>query len=166
MTRIQLVRHAMPIVDARQPPWCWRLDAAAVAEAEALADRLDAGGRVVSSTETKAIDTARAITRRLGGDVVVDGDFGEVTRPAAFDPRHRDLAAAYLAGADHPGWEPREVVVARFDAAIARHRDASTLVVVTHGMALSLWVAHVRGGDVVASWRGLGFPDVVTVDVG
>ncbi|MGH8876112.1 MAG: histidine phosphatase family protein [Stackebrandtia sp.] len=149
------------------PPWRWRLDDDARELAANLADELPAAITLVASTEVKAQQTAAAIARRRRVAVAVDAGFDEVRRPRGFDPRHRDTAASYLDGATLPSWEARGEVAARFGAAVDRHRRTdSALVVVSHGMAMSLWAAHVQTRqDVVAAWRGLRFPDVVAVSV-
>jgi broad specificity phosphatase PhoE len=106
-------------------------------------------------------------------DVAIDAGFAEVRRPDAPSGEiHRTLAAAYLGGAEHPGWEPHSSVVRRFHAAVLRHVAAASarseaVVIGTHGMAMTMWLfARVRaGGDRVGFWAALVFPDVVVVDL-
>ncbi|MBM2616151.1 histidine phosphatase family protein [Actinoplanes sp. LDG1-06] len=102
--------------------------------------------------------------------VVVDAGFDEVRRPHEWRDDHRERARAYVEGTAHPGWEPHADVVARFGDAVARHTARAAgrpLVIGTHGMAMSCWLAataHVTGpaGDF---WAGLRFPDIVEVRV-
>lgn len=152
----------MPVVDPATDPSSWELDDGSRAAAAALV--LPAGPHVfAASTEVKAVDTLWQLTT---GPVVTDARFCEVARPRSPDgDTHRALAAAYLAGAVHAGWEPREAVVKRFSDGVAAHlAEGAHLVVGTHGMALTVWLAAVTGlGDPVAYWRGLAFPDVVSV---
>jgi hypothetical protein len=91
------------------------------------------------------------------------GDDGQV---------HRALAAAYLGGAAHAGWEPHSPVVRRLHAAVLRHlaiasTSSGAVVVGTHGIAMTIRLfARVRaGGDRVGFWATLEFPDVVFVDL-
>jgi broad specificity phosphatase PhoE len=161
--RLLLIRHAMPELDPAVPPHRWRLGERGHIAARAL--RLPPGASLVASDEIKAIETVRAASG--GADVRPDAGFAEVRRPAAWRPDHKILARAYVDGAHHDGWEPRAEVVARFDAAITRHAvpGPAVLVVGTHGMALTCWLAaHGRiTGTPGAFWAALAFPDVVEV---
>ena len=76
------------------------------------------------------------------------------------------MAAGYLAGTHEPGWESQASVAARFSAAVSEARlGEGDVVVVNHGMAMSLWVASVAGIDVVPWWRELTFPDAWRVEI-
>lgn len=168
MATIILVRHAMPHQDPHTPPKCWSLDSVGLQAAADLARQLPTTDyRVVSSTEPKAFQTAEAIGAVRGGAVTVDERLVEVGRPQTWVPNHPQLAAAYAAGAVHEGWEEHESVIERFDAAVDAHLAAAQgrrLVVATHGMALTCWVAARIGlDDPVGFWRGLSFPDLVKV---
>lgn len=105
-----------------------------------------------------------------GAPVRVDADLGEVRRPHVWSADHRVLARAYVDGTCHQGWEPHREVVARFDAAVTRHaaqaRDR-VLVIGTHGMAPTVWLAsRVRlRPDPGTFWSGLRFPDAIRVDL-
>ncbi|MEV0644467.1 histidine phosphatase family protein [Phytomonospora sp. NPDC050363] len=163
MPTVTLIRHAMPHVDPTTDPAQWHLTDHARTQAAALA--LPSGPRHhVASDEAKAIETLRELTT---GPITADARFGEVHRPRARDGHtHRTLAAAYLAGTTHPGWEPRDHVAARFAAAIADHlatAGTAHLIVATHGMAMTIWLATITDmPDPVAYWRALAFPDVIT----
>ncbi|XVV17447.1 hypothetical protein ACQP2X_24615 [Actinoplanes sp. CA-131856] len=68
-------------------------------------------------------------------------------------------------------WEPPTAVVARFGAAVERHRAraaARPLVVATHGMALTCWLT--AQGLITAEparfWANLRFPDVIEIGPG
>lgn len=79
------------------------------------------------------------------------------------------MVRAYLAGADHPGWEPREQVTARFGAGIKHwYLRAATrpLVVATHGMAMTLWLADaIDLSDPTDFWDDLRLPGLFEVDL-
>jgi broad specificity phosphatase PhoE len=72
-------------------------------------------------------------------------------------------------GVDHLGWEPRVRAAQRFDAAIAEHLAAAgerTLVVATHGMAMTVWLTARVGLDNPGGfWADLRLPDVHAVDL-
>jgi broad specificity phosphatase PhoE len=164
--RITYVRHAMPVVEADVDSTAWHIDEATRAHAVAWADRLEARegiGVLVSSSEPKAIETGAAIAERWPAEVEVDERLHETTRPWV-GTGYRALAHRYLRGELHEGWEDHASVAARMAAAVA---DASAragggaLVVVTHGLALSLHLGDRLGGDFdrESFWSRLAFPD-------
>ncbi|MEV6695476.1 hypothetical protein AB0M35_28815 [Micromonospora sp. NPDC051196] len=80
-------------------------------------------------------------------------------------PAGRAAARSYLKGACLQGWEAQDQVVHRFDEAVIRHAAAAaglgrTLVVGTHGMALTMWLASrdLLGPDPIPFWATLRFP--------
>ncbi|HWS33186.1 MAG TPA: hypothetical protein VN408_10640 [Actinoplanes sp.] len=54
--------------------------------------------------------------------ILVPCRFNEVVRDEPYRGDCRARRIAYLAGTDHPGWESREQVVARFSAGIEHWR--------------------------------------------
>jgi broad specificity phosphatase PhoE len=154
----------MPALDPEAPPERWELDAAGRRGAETLKHVIPPDAMLVSSQEPKARQTLEPT-----GPVFTDARFNEVARN---EPYHGDFRArrrAYLAGADHPGWEPREQVAARFGAGIEHwHLRAATrpLVVATHGMAMTLWLADaIALSDPTDFWDDLRLPDLFEVDL-
>ena len=167
MSAVILVRHALPEVKQGLSSKLWELSDASREDCVLLAHALPPVSAVWSSDELKARQTADVLGLRLGLPVEVDSGFAEVDRPGVWDRDYREVAEGYLSGADEPGWEPREAVVARFGATIARATRvaAGDVVVVNHGLAMSLWVASVAGIDLVTWWRELTFPDAWRVEV-
>lgn len=169
--RLVLVRHAMPDVQPDVPAREWHLGDDGRGAARELGQMLPARAHLVASDEPKAVETLAEASGR--SDVVIDVGFGEVRRPNAPSGQiHRALAAAYLGGTAHAGWEPHSSVVRRFHAAVLRHLATASpggeaVVIGTHGMAMTMWLfARVRaGGDRVGFWAALEFPDVVVVDL-
>nr|BFE74107.1 hypothetical protein GCM10020092_074080 [Actinoplanes digitatis] len=159
-----LVRHAMPVLDPEVPPEQWELDAAGRRGAESLRHVIPSDAVLVSSEEPKARQTLERT-----GHVCTDIRFNEVVRDEPFHGDFRGRRRAYLAGADHTGWEPRERVVERIDAGIKHWRTraaARSLVVATHGMAMTLWLATVVDlADPTDFWADLRLPDVFEVDL-
>lgn len=164
-----LVRHAMPLVTPGVASTLWPLSEHAREDCVLLAHALpDDIGPIFTSSEVKARETAAVLALRKGVSVVEDAGFGEVDRPAVWDEDYRAAAAGYLAGQQRAGWEPRERVVARFGAAVDRALAGGgegDLVVVNHGLALSLWLASTVAIDLVGFWRALSFPDAWRLDV-
>jgi broad specificity phosphatase PhoE len=165
VSRVVLVRHALPAVDPDVDPKLWRLADGAFAEAERMARSLpvDLGATVWSSSETKAIETAHAIAHVRNLDVAVDDRFAEVSRPWT-EGDYRSLARRYLAGEAIAGWEPARAVRERFASAVTDVAGHGTVVIVDHGLALSLYASSVVELDLVSFWENLSFPDAWLID--
>ena len=168
MSAVILVRHALPEVHQGTSSKLWGLGESAREDCVLLAHALPPGiPRIISSDERKAKETADVLGLRLGVQVEIDPRFQEVDRPQVWDRDYREVAAGYLSGVHEPGWERQESVAARFAAGIeqAVATFGEDILVVNHGMALSLWVASVASIDLVPWWRALTFPDAWRVDV-
>jgi broad specificity phosphatase PhoE len=160
-----LVRHAMPAHGQHLPAHEWTLRADGEAAATELAAHLPAAAYLVASDEPKAWQTLQP-----AGQVTRDPRFREVARDGEpYGPGFRQLRRAYVAGTDHAGWEPRAQVVERLDAGVTDHLARSgerTLVVATHGMAMTLWLSARAGLDDPAEfWADLRYPDAHLVDL-
>jgi broad specificity phosphatase PhoE len=154
----------MPEFGPRVPPERWQLSAEGWRGADSLRRVLPAAALLVASEEPKARQTLEPT-----GEVLTDRRFNEVWRDEPFDDDFRTRRRAYVTGTDHPGWEPRDEAVARFGAGVRHWRAqaaARPLVIASHGMAMTLWLAAEVGlDDAGAFWTDLRFPDVFTVDV-
>lgn len=172
------MRHGRSRTDHDLPPEQWRLDDAAFADIDRLADSgvLPAGATWVSSREPKAFDTATRLRARLGEPVEVTtaGDLDEQRRPAEWIPDfalhiHRALLAEAEPVAE--GWEPCAEVRSRVGRAVgallarAERDGARDVVLVGHSTAWTLLVAELtdRPVDLVA-WERLLMPDYCEID--
>lgn len=164
MSVLWLVRHAMPAHGPDVPADQWQLSRQGHQAAHTLRRVLPAAALLVSSAEPKARQTLEP-----AGQVHADARFNEVTRDEPYGGDFRAGRLAYVNGADHPGWETRAAVVARFDAAVTGWRSRASgrpLVIASHGMAITLWLtATIPLDDPAGFWTYLEFPDVLTVDL-
>lgn len=149
----------------------WRLSESAKEDCVLLAHALPEvlAPSIYTSDQPKVVETANVIALRRGLAVVTDRRFAEVDQGGRWiDEDYREVAAGYLGGVDHSGWEPRQQVVKRFargvEDALAAGPD-SDLVVVNHGLAMSLWLASVTKLDLIPFWRALTFPDAWRLDL-
>lgn len=171
MTRLLLVRHAMPVTVPGVDPRDWQLDDRAREDCVLLAHNLRGLEQPVffSSDEPKASQTAAVLALRFGGWHEQRAAFGEVRRPATWIENHRDVAARYLATGSEPGWESPAGAVARFAGGVNQILTTNAgrdVVVATHGMVMSLYLASLRMvDDLVAFWRALTFPDAWLLDL-
>ncbi len=166
-----LVRHAMPEVVPGISSKLWILGEHSREDCVLLAHALPAGLAPVvhASDQPKARETAAVIALRRGLSMVTDRRLAEVDQGGRWiDDDYRAVAAAYLGGSDEPGWEPRAAVVQRFTHAVDDALAASPagdLVVVNHGLALSLYLASVTALEIVPFWQSLTFPDAWRLDL-
>jgi broad specificity phosphatase PhoE len=118
------------------------------------------------SGQPKTNETGAIIALRRGLHTAVDERFAEVDQSASgWIENYRETAVEYLRTGASPGWEPHESVVARFDAAIAAVNADGDVVIATHGLAPSLWLASRTAIDIVPFWEALTFPDAWRLDL-
>lgn len=170
-----LIRHAHSRVDPSRPPHEWSLTERGSSGAAALAPLLAryGPGRLLSSPEPKAEQTAVILGRHLGLDVQVVDGLREHDRTGVpffgtqeeFDRRVTELFE-----------RPTERVLGCESALEARRRFSSALedvlasypeecmAFVTHGTVLSLFVGSLRTMEPLRLWRRLGMPAYVAVE--
>ena len=175
MSKIILVKHALPDVDESLPPAQWRLSSEGREAAAAFAQRIAAHDptRLICSAEAKAEGTARAMGEVLNLKAEPFAALGEHKRSASsFLPRSEfDATIAALFN------EPDVLVFGEETASEARHRfsaaldpivaaQTGTLVVVAHGTVISLWVSHRLGVPAMPIWKALKMPGAAVVENG
>ena len=153
----------------------WELGEAALEDCVLLAHALPEAlaPRAFTSHQPKVKQTAGVLALRRGLHVVEDERLREVGQSPGWIDDYRAAAASYLRDGsvgETADWEPRERVVERFaagvDAAIAANRgSAGDVVIVNHGLAMSLWTDSRSGIDLVPFWRRLTFPDAWRLDL-
>ncbi|MEV6344616.1 histidine phosphatase family protein [Actinoplanes sp. NPDC051851] len=170
--RLFLVRHAMPAVDPGVPAEQWQLAQESRVAARLIRLHVQHPAYYVASTEPKAAQTMQEIAGAQR--VVTDPDLTEVHRPHVWltDDEYQAAMLAYLSGECPDGWESHDRVIERFDAAVIRHAAAAaehgrTLVIGTHGLAPTVWMAsrYPLDPDPVRFWAGLRFPDILEIDL-
>jgi broad specificity phosphatase PhoE len=168
---LYLVRHAMPQVDPATDPATWPLGTEGRAAALRLSARLPSGALLIASDEPKAWQTLDP-----GGERGVSRDtrLREVRRTEEFHDDFRRVRRSYVEGAPIAGWEPRIEVARRFAAAIRAATDRAAtdraggrdVVVASHGMAMTVWLAETMPlTDPGSFWADLRFPDLLVVDL-
>ncbi|WP_430780231.1 histidine phosphatase family protein [Actinoplanes sp. G11-F43] len=170
--RVIVVRHAMPAVDPDVPAEQWQLAPESRVAARLLRLHVRHPAYYVASTEPKAAQTIQEIAGAQR--VVRDAGLAEVHRPHVWfaDGGYHSAALAYTRGERPDGWEPHDQVIGRFDAAVVRHAAEAvaqnrTLVIGTHGLALTVWMAsrYQLATDPARFWAGLRSPDIVEIDL-
>ncbi|MFV0524359.1 MAG: histidine phosphatase family protein [Acidimicrobiales bacterium] len=160
VTLLRYITHPNVEVDATTPVPHWRLSATGRRRAELMLDQAWVFDivRIVSSDETKAIETAELLAGATGLDVEVRAGIGEIDRSATgFVPPdvHEELADAFFAFPDRPvrGWETARDAQRRITAGLADllsptppgGADDGDTAVVGHGGVGTLWLCRLNG---------------------
>lgn len=173
MTKLILIRHSMPLIDSALPARDWVLSAEGHAAAVGLAERLTDRGidAMVSSDEPKARQTGEAIAAALRMPLTLDKDLREHERiNTGYLPRPEFEAsiARFFARPEELvfGEETADQVFERFSGAIRRglEPDRGTVALVTHGTALTLYLARTIGIAPLPFWRSLTLPMAIEVE--
>jgi broad specificity phosphatase PhoE len=165
-----LVRHSVPEIRRDKPAAEWRLSLDGVGRARAFARQIEPAGatHVFTSSEPKAIETARALADEWRLVVEEVPGLHEHERPQAqmlsrdaFEQKVRELFAR--PGDLVFGAETGDAARRRFTAAVMRlvARTTGDVVVVSHGTVMALFVAEVTGVEPFAFWKRQEMPFAV-----
>lgn len=159
MSLLRYVTHAEVHIDPDVPVPSWSLSERGRARVMAATAQpwLASIGEVISSGETKALETAELLASACGGLAVsVAADTGETDRSATgfvTPAEHDRLATAFFAHPDTSadGWETATAAQARIVAALGPHLTESAddrphdTLVVGHGGVGTLLLCHLAG---------------------
>jgi broad specificity phosphatase PhoE len=166
---VRYITHAEVVVEPAVPVPQWGLSERGRARVVAMLAQPWVSGltRVVSSGETKALETAGILADHLGLGVEQRDDTGEIDRPGFLPPTEFELVAdACFARPDVSarGWEPAVAAQARVAAALADLVDApGDIAIVGHGGVGTLWCCHLAGIPIARRWDQPGQGHYVTV---
>ncbi|MEX0786453.1 MAG: histidine phosphatase family protein [Dehalococcoidia bacterium] len=171
--RLYLVRHADVTIRPDLSGALWHLSAEGRRQAEELGTQPYWPGvrGLHTSPEPKAAGTAQRIAAPNGLPIRVEPDLREVEgRPFVEREVYLDQARRYLGGEDIEDWEPRDRALSRVRGCIAsiieRHQGLE-VGIVSHGLALTLYLSDLLGLDGAAAyevWSSIRMPDVAIVD--
>ena len=173
--KLVLVRHSLPQMDRSALRSLWHLSDEGRRRCDALADALAgiAPRLIASSTEAKAVQTAKIVAERLDsphrefeGLHEHDRSNVEFLPSEDFDP----AIASFFAS-------PEELVLGKETASQAHERFSGgvqavvaeapdgNIVIVSHGTVMALFVAKWAGIEAVTLWRRLGLPSLVELSL-
>lgn len=175
MSRLILVKHALPAINPSQPSHAWRLGDAGRHGAYALAAHLAPylPARLSCSPEPKASGTADVLGAALGLPPMIIAGLEEHHR-ATVDYLGREefqqAVAAFFAAPDQLvfGEETADAAYARFGAAVdalIAGAPNETQIVVAHGTVIALFASRRAGVEPVPLWRRLGLPSFVVLEL-
>lgn len=171
-----LVKHSVPEMDESRPTNTWRLSAAGRLRAQRLAEELARFEPevIVSSDEPKAQETAEIVARRFQLDMQLLPGLHEHDRSNVPFLSHDAFQASIYDFFRKPdelvfGKETANAAHARFYRAVHsvlnEHRN-KTVIVVTHGTVISLFISRLTGSSDLELWNRLGLPSFVALDLG
>jgi broad specificity phosphatase PhoE len=173
MRRLHLIRHGPVLVDLRRPPSQWELEPGACEAVAKLALEARGGGlrRIVSSEETKAVQTARTLAAVLGVPVEIRPGLEEHHRlREQHIPSDDDFRKAMAGLFSRPsqvvlGTESAAAALERFHRAVhgVMAETVDDELVVSHGTVISLLVERGGNGEAMSIWRSLRMPDHVAL---
>jgi broad specificity phosphatase PhoE len=175
MKPLILVKHSLPQVVETIPAREWTLSEPGRERAEKLAERLRVyePDFIVSSAESKAQETASILAGILGLQFQVGEGLHEhdrSTSPYYSKDVFQSLIQKSFAQPDSPlfGSETANQALARFRSAVQAildvHKD-DTVLLVSHGTVISLFVSWLTGCDGYALWHELALPSFVVLDL-
>ena len=167
---ILFLRHFKTKIDPTIPARDWQLDQKGQDDMKKMLEEYDFSkiSRIISSPEQKAMVTAKAIAQKFDLEFREEPLVKEVDRTkAGFIERDYDQAVKdYLISDNFSyAWEPRSSIQQRIKKALEKISDSDeTILVISHGLYLSLMLAPYFEKDVVSFWKDLGFGQIITVD--
>ena len=170
------VKHSVPEIEQDRPANTWKLSEQGRSRARKLAEHLEsfAPQVVLSSDEPKAKETAEILAGQLHLDVHILPDLHEHDRSSVPYLSHEAFQISMREFFHRPdelvfGKETADQAYTRFYRAIhsilIEHQD-KTIVVVTHGTVISLFVSRLTGSSPFEPWNKLGLPSLVAMDLG
>ena len=170
-----LVKHSAPQLDENRPANTWRLSEEGQNRAQVLAEQLKdfEPEVIVCSDEPKAKETAEILANRLQLHAQIMADLHEHDRTNVAYLSHDAFQASIRELFQHPdelvfGGETANQAYARFYRAVHsvlnEHRN-KTVVIVTHGTVISLFVSRLTGSSDLELWSKLGLPSFVAMDL-
>ena len=162
-----LIRHAEPLVAGETPGARWPLTEQGRNDASVLGTSLagrSASSVVWTSPERRARETA-ALAFPLVVSAVRD-ELSEVKKPwYASADEHTNAVAKYLKGELVEGWERHEDLFSRIAQLKSDFGFSENLVLVSHGLLLTIWLDHEIGlNDPLSFWSHLRMPDAWVAD--
>lgn len=170
--KLYLITHAHTQIERDANATKWRLSTTGAAEAEALTHERfwDEVEGVVLSSEPKTHRTVAPVLAQRSLPIRIDARFDELRRGSGWIDDYAARVEQVLAVPEQPigGWESAASALARFLDGVAALTEQTerALALVSHGLVLSLYRAHLLGFNRVrfADWRALSFGAVAQAD--
>jgi broad specificity phosphatase PhoE len=171
MDQLFFLRHFKTKPDRSKPVSEWGLDKEGLSEMDKLlkSDRLKNIDIIFSSPESKALLTARKMGEKYQIPVVECNHLVEVDRTQSgfIEGDYLNVATEYLGGknSSHP-WETLPDVKKRIRAFLshANEKGRGNVLVVSHGLFLSVLLSEYFGKKPADYWNSLKFGQIITAN--
>ena len=170
-----LVKHSLPKTMENVPAREWRLSEEGKVRAKRLAERLIQYQPevIVSSVETKAQETAKIIARNHNLTFNSVEGLHEHDRSNVSHLSQEQFRTSIREFFQKPeelvfGKETADQAHARFYRAVhsvLKEYESKTIVVVSHGTVISLFVSRLTGSSDFDLWNMLGLPSFIAMDL-
>ncbi|HJQ14644.1 MAG TPA: histidine phosphatase family protein [Anaerolineales bacterium] len=170
-----LIRHSLPRIEEDRPANAWNLSVEGQLRAHRLAEQLERFEPeiIVSSNEPKAKETAEILATHFQIDMQTISDLREQDRSNVPYLSTNEFQASMREFFQKPdelvlGSETANQAHTRFYRAVhsilKEHRN-KTVLIVTHGTVISLFVSRLTGSSDLELWRQLGLPSFIALDL-
>jgi broad specificity phosphatase PhoE len=170
-----LVKHSVPEIDAERPAHTWKLSKEGQLRGQRLAEQLESFEPeiILSSKEPKAKGTAEIVAARLRLNIQTGADLHEHDRSNVPFLSHDVFQLSMREFFQKPdelvfGRETANQAHARFyrvvHSILNEHKN-KTVIIVTHGTVISLFVSRLTGSSELELWNKLGLPSFVAMDL-
>jgi broad specificity phosphatase PhoE len=170
-----LVKHSIPEIEEARPANTWKLSKEGRLRAQRLAEQLGSFEPevILSSNEPKAIETAEIVASRPQLDPHIGPDLHEHDRGNERYLAHDTFQASIREFFQKPdelvfGRETATQAHTRFYRAlhsILNEHVNKTIIVVTHGTVISLFVSRLTGSSDLELWNTLSLPSFIAMDL-
>ena len=170
-----LVKHSLPKIIKNMPARDWKLSVEGQIRAQRLAEQLNQYQPevIVSSMEPKAQETAEIIARKHNLEFHIVEGLHEHDRSKTSFLAKDEFEIAIREFFENPnvlvfGSETANQCHIRFHRAVSsvlNNHGSKTIVIVTHGTVLSLFVSRFAGISGLDLWNELGLPSFVILDM-
>ena len=170
-----LVKHSMPEMEQDRPASAWKLSVEGQVRAQRLAEQLEdfEPEAILSSNEPKAQETAVILASQLQLDMQIVPDLHEHDRSNVPFLSHDMFQTSIRDFFEKPdelvfGRETANQAHTRFYRAvhsILNEYKNKTVIIVTHGTVISLFVSRLTGSSDLGLWSKLGLPSFVAIDL-
>ena len=170
-----LVKHSLPKIIENIPAREWRLSAEGQVSAQRLAERLSQyqPGVIVSSIEPKAQETAEIVARNYNLTFNIVEGLHEHDRSNVPHLSQEEFQTSVREFFQKPhelvfGKETADQAHARFYRAVhsvLNEHENKTIIIVSHGTVISLFVSRLTGSSDFDLWNMLGLPSFIAIDL-
>jgi broad specificity phosphatase PhoE len=170
-----LVKHSLPQIEEDRPANTWKLSAEGQVRARRLAEHLERfePEAIISSNEPKAKETADILAGHFQLNMQMIPDLHEQDRSNVPYLSERAFQASIREFFEKPdelvfGSETANQAYTRFYRAvhsILSEYQNKTVVIVTHGTVISLFVSRLTGSSDLELWSQLGLPSFIALDL-